>query len=171
MKYGVMENETTETSTSGCGSLILEMGALSRLTGDSRFEDAALHAVRKLWAMRSSLNLLGTTLDVATGEWIEYSSGIGAGVDSFYEYLIKAHILFGKEEFWRMFQSAYLAVQKYFRYGSWYHEADMRTGRATYWQLTSLQAFWPGVQVSIIVISVIIIIVIRFLLGMLQLLI
>ncbi|GJU72941.1 alpha-mannosidase I MNS5 [Tanacetum coccineum] len=146
-QYGVMENETTETSTSGCGSLILEMGALSRLTGDPRFENAALHALRKLWGMRSSLNLLGTTLDVATGEWIEYSSGIGAGVDSFYEYLIKAHILFGNEEFWRMFQSAYLAVQKYFRYGPWYHEADMRTGRATYWQLTSLQAFWPGLQV------------------------
>lgn len=30
-----------------------------------------------------------------------------------------------------------------------YHEADMRTGRATYWQLTSLQAFWPGLQVHI----------------------
>lgn len=29
-----------------------------------------------------------------------------------------------------------------------YHEADMRTGQATYWQLTSLQAFWPGLQVS-----------------------
>lgn len=144
-----MENETTETSTSGCGSLILEMGALSRLTGDSRFEHAALFALRKLWGMRSSLNLLGTTLDVVTGEWIEYSSGIGAGVDSFYEYLIKAHILFGKDEFWKMFQTAYLAVQKYFRYGSWYHEADMRTGRATYWQLTSLQAFWPGVQVLV----------------------
>lgn len=27
-----------------------------------------------------------------------------------------------------------------------YHEADMRTGKATYWQLTSLQAFWPGLQ-------------------------
>lgn len=24
----------------------------------------------------------------------------------------------------------------------------MRTGRATYWQLTSLQAFWPGIQAS-----------------------
>lgn len=149
LKYGIMEDETTETSTSGCGSLILEMGALSRLTGDMRFEHAALRALRKLWGMRSSLNLMGTTLDVATGEWIEYSSGIGAGVDSFYEYLIKAHILFGKEEFWRMFQTAYLGVQKYFRYGSWYHEADMRTGRATYWQLTSLQAFWPGVQVLV----------------------
>ncbi|PIN26416.1 Glycosyl hydrolase, family 47 [Handroanthus impetiginosus] len=149
LKYGVLENETTETSTSGCGSLILEMGALSHLTGDPRFESAALRALRKLWSMRSSLNLFGTTLDVKTGEWIEYSSGIGAGVDSFYEYLLKAHILFGRDEFWRMFQSAYVAVQKYFRHGPWYHEADMRTGRATYWQLTSLQAFWPGLQVLV----------------------
>ncbi|WCJ36032.1 Alpha-mannosidase I MNS5 [Euphorbia peplus] len=149
LKYGVMENETTETSTSGCGSLILEMGALSRLTGDPKYESAALRAIRKLWSMRSSLNLVGTTLDVATGEWIEHSSGIGAGVDSFYEYLYKAHILFGKEDFWRMFHSAYLAVQKYFRHGAWYHEADMRTGKATYWQLTSLQAFWPGLQVLV----------------------
>ncbi|XP_025015053.1 alpha-mannosidase I MNS5 isoform X2 [Ricinus communis] len=127
LKYGVLENETTETSTSGC----------------------ALRALRKLWSMRSSLNLLGTTLDVTTGEWIEHSSGIGAGVDSFYEYLYKAHILFGKEDFWRIFHSAYIAVQKYFRHGPWYHEADMRTGKATYWQLTSLQAFWPGLQVLV----------------------
>ncbi|XP_047082516.1 alpha-mannosidase I MNS5 isoform X2 [Lolium rigidum] len=86
LKHGVMENETTETSTSGCG------------------------------------------------------------VDSFYEYLIKAYILFGSDEYWDMFHSAYLAVQKYFRHGPWYHEADIRTGEATHWQLTSLQAFWPGVQ-------------------------
>lgn len=61
------------------GSLILEMGVLSRLTGDSRYEAAALRALRKLWSMRSSLNLVGTTLDVLTGKWKEYSSGIGAG--------------------------------------------------------------------------------------------
>ncbi|KAK2355696.1 Glycosyl hydrolase family 47 protein [Trifolium repens] len=149
LKYGVMENETTETSTSGCGSLILEMGALSKLTGDPRYESVALRALRKLWSMQSSLKLFGTTLDVSTGQWIEHSSGIGAGVDSFYEYLLKAHILFGKDDFWRMFHSAYVAVQKHFRHGPWYHEADMRTGRATYWQLTSLQAFWPGLQVLI----------------------
>lgn len=41
------------------------------------------------------------------------------GVDSFYEYLLKAHILFGKEDFWRMFRLAYVAVQKYFRHGPW----------------------------------------------------
>ncbi|KAL2321879.1 hypothetical protein Fmac_026258 [Flemingia macrophylla] len=149
LKYGVMENETTETSTSGCGSLILEMGALSKMTGDPIYESVALRALRKLWSMQSSLELFGTTLDIATGQWIEYSSGIGAGVDSFYEYLLKAHILFGKEDFWKMFHSAYVAVQKYFKHGPWYHDADMRTGRATYWQLTSLQAFWPGLQVLI----------------------
>ncbi|RWW49566.1 hypothetical protein BHE74_00044239 [Ensete ventricosum] len=25
----------------------------------------------------------------------------------------------------------------------------MRTGKATYWQLTSLQAFWPGLQILV----------------------
>lgn len=149
LKSGVMTDETLETSTSGCGSLILEMGALSRLTGNPQYEAAALKALRKLWSLRSSLDLMGTTLNVATGKWIEHSSGIGAGVDSFYEYLLKAHILFGGEEYWNMFQQAYIAVQQYFRHGPWYHEADMRTGKATYWQLTSLQAFWPALQVLI----------------------
>lgn len=55
------------------------MGALSKMTGDPRYESVALRALRKLWSMRSSLNLFGTTLDVATGNWIEFSSGIGAG--------------------------------------------------------------------------------------------
>lgn len=149
LKYGVMDNEESETSTSGCGSLILEMGALSRLTGNPDYEAAALRALRKLWSMRSSMDLMGTTLDVITGDWIEHSSGIGAGVDSFYEYLLKAHILFGRDEYWDMFCSAYIAVQKHFRHGPWYHEADMRTGKATYWQLTSLQAFWPGLQILV----------------------
>nr|XP_028959817.1 alpha-mannosidase I MNS5-like isoform X3 [Malus domestica]XP_028959818.1 alpha-mannosidase I MNS5-like isoform X3 [Malus domestica]XP_028959819.1 alpha-mannosidase I MNS5-like isoform X3 [Malus domestica]XP_028959820.1 alpha-mannosidase I MNS5-like isoform X3 [Malus domestica]XP_028959821.1 alpha-mannosidase I MNS5-like isoform X3 [Malus domestica]XP_028959822.1 alpha-mannosidase I MNS5-like isoform X3 [Malus domestica] len=101
---GVMEKETTEISTSGCG-------ALSRLTGDPKYESAALCALCELWGTWSSLNLLGTMLDVSTGEWIVYSSGIGAGDD----YLFKGHILVGNE-FWRMFHSA---VQKYFRHGPW----------------------------------------------------
>ena len=33
--------------------------------------------------------------------------------------------------------------------GDYYHEADMNTGQATHLQLTSLQAFWPGLQVFI----------------------
>ena len=74
------------------------MGALSRLTGDPRYESAALRALRKLWSMRSSLNLFGTTLDVVTGEWIEYSSGIGAGmflldIDIYYVMKFGYHVM------------------------------------------------------------------------------
>eukprot|EP00850_Spirogloea_muscicola_P002496 SM000009S23625 [mRNA] locus=s9:1139531:1144092:- [translate_table: standard] len=128
-------------------SFILEFGILSRLTKNDIYESVALRALRKLWGMRSSLNLVGTTLNVETGEWIEQSSGIGAGVDSFFEYLLKAHILFGEDEYWHMFQTAYSAVQQHYRSGPWYHEADMHTGQPTHLQFTSLQAFWPAVQV------------------------
>jgi mannosidase alpha-like ER degradation enhancer 1 len=55
------------------------MGALSRLTGNPQYEAAALRALRKLWSLRSPLDLFGTTLNVATGKWIEHSTGIGAG--------------------------------------------------------------------------------------------
>lgn len=79
LRHGVRKGETPETSTAGCGSLILEMGTLSRLTGKRRYEDAALWALRKLWAMRSPANLMGTTLNVETGQWIDFSGGIGAG--------------------------------------------------------------------------------------------
>ena len=71
------------------GSLILEMGALSKLTGDPIYESVALRALHKLWSMRSSLNLFGTTLDVETGEWLEFSSGIGAG-----RFFLNWHILY-----------------------------------------------------------------------------
>ncbi len=48
-----------------------------------------------LWAMRTPLGLLGYSLDVATGRWLDANGGIGASGDSCYEYLLKAYILFG----------------------------------------------------------------------------
>ena len=45
--------------------------------------------------MRTPLNLLGSSLDMATGEWRDPNGGIGASSDSFYEYLLKAYVLFG----------------------------------------------------------------------------
>ncbi|GAQ84904.1 Glycosyl hydrolase family 47 [Klebsormidium nitens] len=147
LRHGVRKGETPETSTAGCGSLILEMGTLSRLTGRHQYEDAALWALRKLWAMRSPADLMGTTLNVETGQWIEFSGGIGAGVDSFYEYLLKAYILFDEPAYWASFHKAYLAAQRFLRTGNWYQDADLRTGRPTHRQFGALQAFWPGLQV------------------------
>lgn len=60
------------------------------------FEDAAVRALKQLWAMRSPLDLLGSSLDMTSAKWRDASGGIGASSDSFYEYLLKAYILFGK---------------------------------------------------------------------------
>jgi len=41
-----------ETCTSCAGTMILEMAALSRLTGEPVFEKKAHHAMDELWRMR-----------------------------------------------------------------------------------------------------------------------
>jgi len=53
--------------TAGAGSLILEFGTLSRLTGDERFEKAARRAFFALWDNRTDVGLVGNTIDVESG--------------------------------------------------------------------------------------------------------
>jgi len=149
LRHGVREGETAETNTAACGSLILEMGMLSRLTGQPIYERVARRAVLALWAMRSGHDLLGAALNMSDASWIGTSGGIGAGSDSFYEYMLKAYILFGDEEYYTIFQRAYLAAIQSYRSGPWYHDADIRTAQPTHLQFTSLQAFWPGLQVLV----------------------
>ena len=39
--------------------------------------------------IRSMLDLVGTHVNIDSGEWTEQTTGIGAGVDSVYEYMLK----------------------------------------------------------------------------------
>lgn len=99
LRRGVMKRETFETCTAGGGSLILEMATLSRLTGDPSFELAARKAFYALWGRRSDLDLVGNTINVNTGQWIHGVSSTGAGIDSFFEYILKSYVLLGKSLF------------------------------------------------------------------------
>lgn len=58
---------TEHLGTAGAGSLILEFGTLSRLTGDDRFEKAAYKAFFALWNQRSDIGLVGNTVNIWTG--------------------------------------------------------------------------------------------------------
>ena len=147
LRSGVRRGETAETNVAAVGSFALEFGALSRMTGDWRFERASKRAIKALWSRRSDRDLLGNTIDVKTGRWINRSGGIGAGCDSFFEYLLKAHVAFGDAEALDVFGDAYVAVMKWYHDDGWYHEAHLDNGAPTHMQATSLQAFWPGVQV------------------------
>ncbi|KAF2458343.1 glycoside hydrolase, partial [Lineolata rhizophorae] len=85
--------EITETCSAGAGSLVLEFATLSRLTGDTRFERAAKRAFAAVWSRRSAAGLVGAGIDAETGLWVSPYTGIGAGIDSFFEYAFKAHVL------------------------------------------------------------------------------
>ncbi|KAJ4846236.1 Alpha-mannosidase I mns4 [Turnera subulata] len=145
--HGVDEHESKVTSTAGGGTLTLEFGILSRLTNDPIFEQVTKNAVRGLWARRSNLNLVGAHINVFTGEWTQKDAGIGTSIDSFYEYLLKAYLLFGDEEYLFIFQEAYAAAMQYLYNDPWYVEVNMDSGAIVWPLFNSLQAFWPGLQV------------------------
>lgn len=147
LMYGVDEHESKITSTAGGGTLTLEFGVLSRLTNDPVFEQVAKNAVRGLWARRSTLDLVGAHINVFTGEWTQKDAGIGTSIDSFYEYLLKAYILFGDEEYLYIFQEAYGSAMHHLHKDPWYVEVNMDSGAIVWPVFNSLQAFWPGLQV------------------------
>lgn len=143
---GVAPDETPIASTAAGGTMILEFGMLSDLTGDQRFRRAAEKALEGLWSRRSELNLVGTHLNVGTGDWTQAESSVGAGVDSFYEYLLKSYMLFGNERHLEIFEEAYAAVEAHVRIAPWYVEAGMMTGQIISSRYDSLVSFWPGLQ-------------------------
>ncbi|XP_017490438.1 PREDICTED: uncharacterized protein LOC108378644 [Rhagoletis zephyria] len=145
LRYGVPKGETSVTCTAGVGTFLVEFGALSRLTGNPIYEDVALNAVFSLWERRSAIGLFGNHIDVQTGRWTAFDSGIGAGVDSFFEYLVKGSIMLNRPELMEMFHEARKNIDKYLKKDDWYVWANMNKGQVTLPVFQSLEAFWPGV--------------------------
>jgi hypothetical protein len=90
--------EVTETCSAGAGSLVLEFTLLSRLTGDGRYEELAKRAFWAVWYRRSDIGLIGAGIDAESGKWVAPFTGIGAGVDSFFEYAFKSYVLLSSGE-------------------------------------------------------------------------
>ncbi|EQC34256.1 hypothetical protein SDRG_08458 [Saprolegnia diclina VS20] len=150
LKYGVPRGTTAETCPAAAGSLLLEMSLLSRLSGISTFEKCAKNAVLELWERRSELHLLGSTINVETGSWVHTHTGIGAGLDSFYEYLMKYYVLSGDTDWFHMFNQSYTSIEAHMLHDDGYHfEVDMNFGKDVLRsrRVSALQAFWPGLQV------------------------
>ncbi|XP_045623563.2 ER degradation-enhancing alpha-mannosidase-like protein 2 [Procambarus clarkii] len=145
LRDGVPEGETPITCTAGVGTYIIEFGTLSRLTGDPVYEEVAMRALHGVWDHRSSINLVGNHIDVLTGRWAAQDSGIGAGIDSYFEYLVKGAALLQKPELMRIFNQARTAIDKYLRHEDWYLWATMTKGYVTMAVFQSLEAYWPGV--------------------------
>ena len=92
LQDGVLEDVSSGTCPAAGGSFLLEMGLLSRLTGNPIYANKARRATNAIWKRKSKLNLVGSMIDVESGKWLQTHTGIGAGIDSFYETMFKGMI-------------------------------------------------------------------------------
>ncbi|XP_038063817.1 ER degradation-enhancing alpha-mannosidase-like protein 3 [Patiria miniata] len=150
LKYGLGKGRKEKDTCTACaGTMILEFAALSRLTGDSIFEEKAQHVMRTLWSKRQRhSNLVGTVINIHNGDWVRRDSGVGAGIDSYYEYLLKGYILLGDDSYLNKFSAHYDAVMQYISDGPMLLDVHMhKPNTRTKAFMDSLLAFWPGLQV------------------------
>ena len=132
------------------GTLLLEFGTLSKLTGKPVYYDKAKRALVATFEHRSKIGLVGSGIDVETGEWTDRDSHVGGGIDSYYEYLLKCWKLFGDADCKRMWEASIGPVNRYLadhvRDGElWYGHADMDSGTRTQHVYGALDAFLPAV--------------------------
>jgi hypothetical protein len=131
------------------GTLLLEFGTLSKLSGNPVFYDKAKRALVETYKHRSPIGLVGSGINVETGAWTDNDSHISGGIDSYYEYLWKCWVLFGDKDCLEMWNASIPAVHKYLadetRGELWYGHADMLTGKRADTAYGALDAFFPAV--------------------------
>ena len=131
------------------GTLLLEWGTLSKITGNSMYYEKAKNAVQALFQRRSELDLVGSKINIETGEWINTESHISACIDSYYEYLLKGWLMFGDDDLKKMWDISIRAIHKHLadtvKGNVWYGWTKINTGERTHTYFGALDAFFPAV--------------------------
>ena len=151
LKTGKVRNPVSNPAETG--TLLLEFGTLSKLTGNPVYYDKAKRALVETYNRRSKIGLVGEWINVETGQWTVTDSHISGAIDSYYEYLLKCDLLFGDQDCKRMWTDSIAAINKYladeiktdFGVELWYGHADMNTGARTDPTYGALDAFFPAV--------------------------
>jgi mannosidase alpha-like ER degradation enhancer 2 len=147
LKTGAVRGAVTNPAE--IGTLLVEFGALSKLTGKPIYYDKAKHALVEVYNRRSSIGLVGTWINVETGAWADSTSHISGCIDSYYEYLLKCWRLFDDKDCEQMWRTSIEAVNKYVAHdtatGFWYGQVSMFTGQRVGTSFGALDAFFPAV--------------------------
>jgi mannosidase alpha-like ER degradation enhancer 2 len=154
LRTGKVRGEVTNPAEAG--TLLIEFGTLSKLTGKSVFYDKAKRALVETYKRRSPIGLIGTRINVETGKWTNTDSHISAEIDSYYEYLLKCWLLFDDRDCRRMWLDSIGAINTYLADNVdrdpkrrtqpelWYGHAEMATGKRTSTVYGALDAFFPA---------------------------
>lgn len=156
LKYGldaVPDNLNVETCTSGATTPLVEFTLLLKLTGDSQFELHTSNTFWKLWLSRLQLGFMPMSIDPVKNQWLDEITGIGALVDSFYEYALKGSIVFDDNRLWDVFVRSYQSLLSHLAqsYGvdghTYFANVNIISGAVASPWIDLLGAFWAGVQV------------------------
>jgi Glycosyl hydrolase family 47 len=165
LKTGAIRGNVTNPAEAG--TLLIEFGTLAKLTHRQVFYDQAKRALVEIYNRRSPIGLVGTWINVETGQWTDTDSHISGAIDSYYEYLLKCAILFDDQDCRRMWNESIKAINQYLRDPRtaevvvtprrgpgpisgiqpvlWYGHADMNTGARKSTIYGALDAFFPAV--------------------------
>ena len=147
LKTGMVRG--VESNPAEIGSLLIEFGTLSKLTGKQVYYHKAKRALVEVYNRRSPIGLVGSTINVETGKWIDPTSHISGGIDSYYEYLLKCSILFHDKDCESMWKTSIAALNQYVAdptpTGLWYKQVNMNTGAPVSTHYGALDAFFPAV--------------------------
>ncbi len=156
LKTGAVRNPVSNPAETG--TLIIEFGTLSKLTGKPIFYEKAKRALVETYNRRSKIGLVGEWINVETGEWTKTDSHISGAIDSYYEYLLKCSVLFGDPDCKQMWNDSIASINRHLRDPTsknakgeyspgqlWYGHADMNSGKRGASTYGALDAFFPAV--------------------------
>jgi len=160
LKTGKTRNPISNPAETG--TLLIEFGTLSKLTGKPIYFEKAKRALTETYKRRSPIGLVGTEINVETGKWTNTDSHVSSEIDSYYEYLLKSSILFNDAECQSMWVDSISKINSYLADEGqniskknvngpaiigdlWYGHADMNTGKRTATTSGALDAFFPAV--------------------------
>jgi len=130
------------------GTLMMEFGKLSKITGNNAYYEAAKKAIMEVYKRHSKLDLVGEQINVTNGKWVSTQTHISGYIDSYYEYLYKSWVLFADKDFKVAFDAHNKAIKKYLidktNNGWFMRHADMNTGKETSTTYGALDAFYAG---------------------------
>jgi len=150
LRSGEVDPASRETCTAAAGTFLLEWGLLSRLTGRQLYEAVARRASAALWKARSpATGLVGSALDAQDGSWRSIHTGIGAGVDSYPEYLLKSAIALDDDALLAAATSLLASISRHTVAAGVHVEVTLMEGRPVGKPpvVSALQAFYAGLEV------------------------
>ena len=148
LRTGEVRGDTVNVAEAG--TFLVEMGVLSYYTQNPEYYQAARKAVIQVYALRSPLGLVSENINIEEGTLVDSISHIGACIDSYYEYLYKAWLLFGDQELKSIWDSSMPAVHGYIAEetptGLWYGKVNAFTGEIVRTEVTLWDAYFPALM-------------------------